>query len=134
MLSLILEAASHLDLRSAAAAALCAQTSQGYTDLQWKRLAFGYATAEFWELAARRPAASSCPLPTWRAELKRLVLFDAFCNEELGKKMDMQEFVAMWQTQDSARKCKAACTSCEFCPEDTKQPLPKHPVVHVQTV
>ena len=92
-------APSVVDLRSAFAL-LCTAKSAHYTDLHWGALAVSYCPVGFWEAAATRPKSSSKPLLTWRAELERLVKFDAMCVRLNGSKMELYEYVDLWAMLD----------------------------------
>ena len=90
-----------LDLRDAAAFFRLARIVAP-DDHMWEALARSYAVStDFWERAAARPADMSCPLPTWRAELERLVRFDAYTRSQGLPAYELLDFVSLWRCQDT---------------------------------
>lgn len=70
----------------------------------WRALGVAQRGETFWRLAAERPAASSRPLGSWRAEVLRLHRFDRLCESKLGQRLPTTTLYLMWSAMDAAQQ------------------------------
>lgn len=69
-------------------------------DAVWRCAALAMRGDAFWDQARRRPAVSSRPLGSWRAEVLRLHHFDKLCRCKLGHAMDNASLYLLWEVMD----------------------------------
>jgi hypothetical protein len=99
-------------------------------DHLWRALALAQRGEDFWRRAAERPAASSQPLGSWRAEMLRLHRFDRLCERRLGRRLPNLTLYLMWSAMDVAQQgpdnvaLSQHTTPLPECPTTTPRPPP----------
>jgi len=70
-------------------------------DYGWGAVARAYTSVEgFWEAAELRPNETSFPLGSWRAELKRMVVFKRDCFFYYDEIIGDVDIMYLWQCMD----------------------------------